>query len=83
MSIPGGVATMSSQSSIKVEVTINGEVREVGAGLSIADLLAELEITATRVAIEYNREILKQEFWGETALSSGDSLEIVHFVGGG
>ena len=77
MSIPGAVTTMSSESPAKIKVTINGEVREVGARLSISRLLGELGIPATRVAIEYNREILKKEFWDKTVLAAGDNLEVV------
>ncbi len=36
-----------------------------------------------RVAVELNRTIVPREKWGETNLSEGDRLEIVHFVGGG
>ena len=64
-------------------VTINGEVREVPAGLSVAGLLAHLGIHADRVAIERNLELLPRVRWPETAVEPGDLLEIVHFVGGG
>ena len=64
-------------------VTINGEVREVPPGLSVASLLAHLGIHAGRVAIERNLEILPRARWPETAVEPGDRLEIVHFVGGG
>jgi thiamine biosynthesis protein ThiS len=35
------------------------------------------------VAVEMNRVILPREAYGSTRLAEGDSLEIVHFVGGG
>jgi thiamine biosynthesis protein ThiS len=38
---------------------------------------------ADRVAVELNREIVPRTLWAETQLHEGDSLEIVHFVGGG
>lgn len=66
-----------------VDVTINGERRSVPAGQTILELLASLGIPPERVAIEFNREILRREYWGSTALHGGEQLEIVHFVGGG
>jgi hypothetical protein len=33
--------------------------------------------------VELNREIMPRAKWSTTALTDGDRLEIVHFVGGG
>ncbi len=74
---------MPSKSSSRVQITVNGKPYGAKAGATVLDLLGDLEIPAGRVAIEYNREILKKELWEETVLSAGDALEIVHFVGGG
>jgi thiamine biosynthesis protein ThiS len=64
-------------------VTINGESREIPDGLSVADMLAHLGITADRVAVERNRDILPRAQWKGTAVAANDAYEIVHFVGGG
>ncbi len=66
-----------------LRVTINGEVREVPTGLTVASLLGHLGLNAGRVAIERNLEILPRDRWDSTAVESGDRYEIVHFVGGG
>lgn len=66
-----------------IQVTINGEVRDVPGSLNVAALLAHLGITAERVAIERNRDILPRAAWQETLVQADDSFEIVHFVGGG
>jgi sulfur carrier protein len=42
-----------------------------------------LGIDPRRVAVELNREILPKDRYAGTPLGAGDSLEIVHFVGGG
>ncbi|MHB8558112.1 MAG: sulfur carrier protein ThiS [Candidatus Acidiferrales bacterium] len=62
---------------------MNGESREVPDGLNVVALLAHLGITAERVAIERNLDILPRAAWQETFVQAGDSYEIVHFVGGG
>jgi thiamine biosynthesis protein ThiS len=64
-------------------ITINGEPREIPDGLTISALLTYLELTAGRVAVERNREILPRDQWDSTSVAAGDVFEIVHFVGGG
>ncbi|HKD64791.1 MAG TPA: sulfur carrier protein ThiS [Candidatus Acidoferrales bacterium] len=66
-----------------MKITINGELREIPDGLSVAALLQHLEMTAERVAIERNLEILPRAKWHETTLQPDDRFEIVHLVGGG
>lgn len=74
---------MSNAAPNRVEVMINGERRQVPAGATILELLAELEINPERVAIEFNREILRRENWATTRVHGGEQIEIVQFVGGG
>lgn len=64
-------------------VQINGEKREIGANLSVAQLLEELGIRPGRVVVELNRDVLSRDAFRETFLKEGDAVEIVHFVGGG
>lgn len=66
-----------------MKVTVNGESRDVPDGLNVYSLLTHLGIAAERVAIECNLDILPRERWPATSVASGDSFEIVHFVGGG
>ena len=68
-------------SSMKIK--INGEEREIAAGLSIGALLEQMQIRPGRVVVERNRNIVSRDAYGGTMLSEGDTLEIVHFVGGG
>ncbi len=66
-----------------MRVQINGEPREVRAGLTLRELVAELQLPAERLAIERNRAVVRRTSWAETLISEGDLIEIVHFVGGG
>lgn len=66
-----------------MEITVNGERRQVRSPLTIAELLAELGLDAGRVAVEHNRRLVKRNELDQIAISEGDELEIVHFVGGG
>ncbi len=66
-----------------MEIKVNGKVESIAETLSIEDFLAVKNINPEQVVVEYNRNILKHEQLHEIALSDGDSLEILQFVGGG
>jgi len=66
-----------------VLIQVNGENRETAAGTTVSGLLAQLGLSAGRVAIEYNLRILPKAKWEETRVMDGDRFEIVQFVGGG
>ena len=56
---------------------------ELQRGLTIENLLAQLELDARLVAVEVNLEIVSKTNYPAQKLSEGDRIEIVHFVGGG
>ncbi|PYV60239.1 MAG: thiamine biosynthesis protein ThiS [Acidobacteria bacterium] len=62
---------------------INGEHRQFVSISTVSTLLEQLNMKPDRVAIELNRELLPRDRWAATQLQDGDTLEIVHFVGGG
>jgi sulfur carrier protein len=66
-----------------MNITLNGEKKEVPGGLTIFGLLEFLKIQHQRVAVELNLEIVKKDKYGNTAIKEGDSLEVVSFMGGG
>jgi thiazole synthase len=66
-----------------VTVTLNGKPRKVPDGLSLLELLEELDVLPSRVVIEHNREIRRKEDFKTAMVRDGDELELVYFVGGG
>jgi thiamine biosynthesis protein ThiS len=68
---------------MSIKITVNGAGKEVPDGLNIAGLLELLHIPTDRVAIERNRQIVRKSDWAATIITSGDSIEVVTFVGGG
>lgn len=66
-----------------MRVHVNGEPREVPDGLTVAELLARLAVTAPRVAVEVNARVVVRAQHADTRLAEGDQVEIVTFVGGG
>jgi len=68
----------------EVLVTVNGDERRLPVGSTVADLLASLKLDARTVVVERNRTILRdRSSFAMLELASDDSIEIVHFVGGG
>ena len=65
-----------------MNITINGENRDVKNGITILNLLEELGLSDKPVVIELNYEIVTKENYNRE-LSPNDKLEIVTFVGGG
>ena len=67
----------------KLRVYVNGEPRELNQPLTLAELVAELDLPPARIAIELNRAVVRRNDWSATTLDDEDRIEIVHFVGGG
>lgn len=66
-----------------VSIRVNGEHRRIAAGLTIAQLAADLGLVPEKVAVERNLEIVPRSTLQDVIVEDGDELEIVHFVGGG
>jgi thiamine biosynthesis protein ThiS len=66
-----------------VRLLVNGEEHRAPAGLTVSQLLARLELPATRLAVERNLRIVPRERYDDEQIEDGDRLEIVTLVGGG
>jgi sulfur carrier protein len=67
-------------------IQLNGQRRAFSELTSPADLVSvitALGLKADRIAVEHNAQIVRRTEWPATRVAEGDSLEIVHFVGGG
>jgi len=66
-----------------MNIIVNGKITEITTGSTVQTLLDQLRLDCLQVVVERNHVIVpRQRFTGEF-LAEGDSLEIVHFVGGG
>lgn len=66
-----------------IQITINGEPKSIASGMTVSDLLLELEMNSRAIAVEINRQIQPRHTHQETQINPGDVLEIVTLVGGG
>lgn len=62
---------------------VNGQPMDLTGLHTVQDLLDKQGWKAAQVAVEHNGTILRREDFSTTALSDGDKLEVVRFVGGG
>jgi sulfur carrier protein len=66
-----------------ISVCINGSPQIFEHAISIADLVATLDLTGKRIAIERNSEIVPRSMLTQCLLADGDKIEVVVAVGGG
>ena len=65
-----------------MQVTINGEPKDVDSG-TIEALLVALAIPLERVAVEHNGAVVRRADRHSAVIRDGDVIEIVTLVGGG
>jgi len=66
-----------------MDLTINGERQNFDAPITVEQLLGKIGLDPRKVAVERNLEIVPKSEYSDLALDNGDTLEIVHFIGGG
>ena len=59
-----------------MRVIVNGEACEI-ASMRVDALLSELEYEGTHFAIALNFDVLPRSQWAQTALQTGDEIEII------
>lgn len=64
-------------------VTVNGEARDVPAGTTVEQLVAQLTDAPSGVAAAVNGDVLPRRAWASTPLTDRDELEVVTAVQGG
>ena len=66
-----------------MQISCNGQQREVEADMSLASMLDSLSLPADSVVAEINMKIIDRDQYETTRLSDGDQVELIRFVGGG
>jgi len=63
-------------------VKVNGVMKHL-IGQSLVQYLTDEGYNISRIALEYNGDILPKSEYDSKTFAEGDSIEIVAFVGGG
>lgn len=66
-----------------MRLTINGAEKVVPDDLTVRALVEHLGLGGGPVAVEVNREIVPRAEHATRRVNDADTIEIVHFVGGG
>lgn len=66
-----------------MQVQLNGETIEVAPNVTVAKMLADLDVQTNQIAVEVNLEVVPRTEHASFTLHEGDSIEIVTLVGGG
>lgn len=66
-----------------IHIRLNGKDRELEPGHTVRTLLESLELHPGMVVVELNRDILERGRYQDVGVTDGDTIELVHFVGGG
>ena len=66
-----------------VQVSVNGQPREVPAGTTVGQVVATVTELATGVAAAVNGEVVPRRSWPATLVRDGDQVEVVTAVQGG
>ncbi len=66
-----------------IEIIINGARRRVPRDATLRDVLSVLDLDPRLVVVEHNRRIVRRPALPDVRVAPDDTLELVHFVGGG
>lgn len=66
-----------------MHIRLNGESRDIPDNCTAEQLVALLDLTGKRLAMEVNRDIVPRSAYSNHRLQEGDEVEIVHAIGGG
>ena len=67
----------------KIKIKVNGKKILLEENRSVEKLVKKLKLPIKKVAIELNKKILDKKKLNKIKLKNKDSIEIVHFIGGG
>ena len=65
-----------------MQISVNGEIEEI-TSQTLAKFLETKGLTDCRIAVERNGNIVLKSQYIKVILYDGDTLEIVHAIGGG
>lgn len=67
-----------------MHLIINGKDHDdLPDGLTVAGLIAHLGLPERKIAIERNLTVIPKSTFETVVLNNHDTLEIIHFIGGG
>lgn len=66
-----------------MEISLNGSPYQLQENTTVAILIAQLDLTNKRLAVEINKEIIPRSQFESYLLTANNQVEIVQAIGGG
>ncbi|MBK1648257.1 sulfur carrier protein ThiS [Rhabdochromatium marinum] len=66
-----------------MQILLNGASHELKQSATVQALIEQQQLTDRRLAVEVNQTLVPRSQFAEHRLAEGDSVEIIHAVGGG
>ena len=67
----------------KIKINLNGKQLSLYNGSTVYNVIKRIKAQPKKIAIELNKQIINKKNIDKIVLKNKDSLEIVHFIGGG
>ena len=67
----------------KIKINLNGKQLSLYSGSTVYNVIKRIKAQPKKIAIELNKQIINKKNINKIVLKNKDSLEIVHFIGGG
>ena len=66
-----------------VTIRVNGAKREVPDGTTLEKLVELFQLKKKSIVLELNHQVIDRNTYSTAQIKEDDTVEIVHFVGGG
>ena len=68
---------------MSIKFLLNGEEKIINQPISLAALVADLQLDVKKIAVEKDLEIVMPDVFEKVMIEENSRIEIVHFIGGG
>ncbi|MCG3150796.1 MAG: hypothetical protein GEEBNDBF_00057 [bacterium] len=74
---------MSTEPQTTIQITLNGETRQIPVSLTIAGLFELLQMSPEAIIVERNQTVVPRSTFATLTLEPGDRIELMRLIGGG
>lgn len=74
---------MSTEPQTTIQITLNGEARQIPASLTINGLFELFQLSPEAIIVERNQTVVPRSTFATLTLEPGDRIELMRLIGGG
>jgi len=68
---------------MKIDITVNGVKRQIDEGTDVETLVNMLVVKNSGIIVELNETVVTRNNWKTRMVGTGDTVQLISFVGGG